>query len=223
MLERQTVASVRMDDGSEFQLARDDDDWIVSVDGRVLMSNRVHDSEEALAERAVAEVDDPHRVLVGGLGLGYTLRTVLDCVPDDAEVTVAEIVPALVVWNRVYLGHLADHPLDDPRCSVVVGDVFDVIARSPRTFDVILLDVDNGPEALAQVKNHRLYGDRGTRAIHAALRPGGVVAVWSAGQNPRYAQRLERLGFHLDVVRVAAHVGSRARHVLFIAKRLGRA
>ena len=219
MLQWINVASARIADGSEFVLARHGDDWIVRVDQRVLMGNRMHDSEEALAELAVDEADDPATVLVGGLGLGYTLRAVLDTVGPEAEVTVAELVPELVDWNREHLGHLADHPLDDRRCRVIVGDVYDLIKRSPRTFDVIVLDVDNGPEALAQEKNQRLYGDGGVAACHAALRPGGVIGVWSAGPNVRYEKRLERHGFYVDVVRVPARVGSRARHVLFIARR----
>ncbi len=219
MLQWATVESARIADGSEFVLARHGDDWVVRVGQRVLMSNRMHDSEEALAEHAVARADDPRTVLVGGLGLGYTLRSVLDCVSEEAEITVAELVPELVDWNRTHLGELTDHPLDDPRCSVVVGDVFDIIKRSPRTFDVIILDVDNGPQALAQAKNQRLYGDAGVRACHAALRPNGVVGVLSAGTNARYARRLERCAFDVEVLRVPARIGARARHVVFLARR----
>lgn len=219
MLQWDTVESARIADGSEFVLARHGDDWVVRVGQRVLMSNRMHDSEEALAEHGIAQADDPRTVLVGGLGLGYTLRSVLDSVSEEAEVTVAELVPELVDWNRKHLGELNDHPLDDPRCRIVVGDVYDIIKRSPRTFDVILLDVDNGPQALAQAKNQRLYGDAGVRACHAALRPNGVVAVWSAGPNARYERRLQRFAFDVEVLRVPARIGSRAKHVLFLAKR----
>jgi spermidine synthase len=161
-----------------------------------------------------AEVLD--HVLVGGLGLGYTLRATLDLLPEDGHVTVAELVPELVDWNRKHLYHLNDHALEDPRCEVVVGDVFDVISRRRRTFDVILLDVDNGPHALSQVKNQRLYGDGGTRACWNALRPGGVLGVWSAGPNAKYAARLARFGFAPEVLRVPARSGGRAAHVLFL-------
>ena len=222
MLQWATVESARLADGSEFVLARHDDGWVIRVNQRILMSNRMHDSEEALAEHAIARADDPQAVLVGGLGLGYTLRAVLDAVSREAVVTVAELVPELVEWNRAHLGVLNDHPLRDPRCHVVVGDVFDTIKRSPRTFDVILLDVDNGPQALAQAKNQRLYGDPGARACHAALRPNGILAVWSAGPNARYHRKLESFGFDVQVMRVAARVGSRARHVLFVAQRLSK-
>lgn len=218
MLQWATVESARVG-GSEFVLARHGDDWVVRVDQRILMSNRAHDSEIALAERAVARAEDARTVLVGGLGLGYTLRAVLDLVPEDAEVTVVELVPELVDWNRRLLGELNDHPLEDPRCRVVVGDVFDVIKRSRRTFDAIVLDVDNGPQALSQVQNERLYGDAGVRACHAALTPGGVLAVWSAGPSAKYEQRLERFAFDVEVLRVRARVGSRAKHVVFLARR----
>lgn len=217
MLKWATVETARTADGSEFVLARHGDDWVVRVDQRILMSNRMHHSEEALAERALERADRPRTVLVGGLGLGYTLRAVLDIVSAKAEVTVAELVPELVEWNRKYLGAETLHPLDDPRCNVVVGDVFDLLKRSRATFDVILLDVDNGPAALAQAKNQRLYGEGGVRACRAALKPGGVLAVWSAGPSARYVKKLESLGFDVDVERVAARVGSRGRHVLFLA------
>jgi spermidine synthase len=218
MLQWATVESARVG-GSEFVLARHGDDWVVRVDQRVLMSNRMHDSEIALAEHAIDRAEDPLNILVGGLGLGYTLRAVLDIVPEDAMVTVAELVPELVEWNRKHLGALNDHPLEDPRCNVVVGDVFDTLKRSPRAFDVILLDVDNGPQALAQAKNQRLYGDAGVRACHAALTPGGIVAVWSAGPNARYERKLESFAFDVEVLRVPARIGARAKHVLFLAKR----
>lgn len=192
----------------------------VRLGDEYLMSSLFTLGETELARLGLAAATgDSLDVLVGGLGLGYTLRRVLDTVSEEAEVTVAELVPELVEWNRKHLGALADHPLDDPRCRVVVGDVFDVIKRSPRAFDVILLDVDNGPQALAQAKNQRLYGNGGVRACHAALRPGGVVAVWSAGPNARYQRRLVSFAFQVDVLRVPARAGSRAHHVLFVAKR----
>jgi len=218
MLDWVTVESARVGN-SEFVLGREGDDWVVRVDQRILMSNRMHDSEISLAEHGIERFDDPKTVLVGGLGLGYTLRAVLDEVADDAVVTVAEFVPELVDWNRRLLGHLNDHPLDDPRCRVVVGDVFDVIRQSPGTFDVILLDVDNGPRALAQAKNQRIYGDGGVRACYDALTPGGVLGVWSSEPNAKYAQRLGRFAFDVEVLRVDARTGSWAKHVLFFATR----
>ena len=219
MLESQTIDSARIEGGSEFVLARHDQEWIVRVDGRVLMSSRMHDSEEALAEHSLERCSDAQAVLVGGLGLGFTLRAVLDRVEPDTRVVVAELVPQLVSWNRTHLAELHDHALDDPRCEVVVGDVYDTIKRSPRAFDVILLDVDNGPVALSSAKNQRLYADYGVRACQQALRPGGVLAVWSSGPNARFERRLQAAGFEVEVLRVAARKGSRARHVIFMAER----
>jgi spermidine synthase len=140
-------------------------------------------------------------------------------VADDVQVTVAELVPELVLWNRLHLTALHDSALDDPRCDVVLGDVFDTIKRSRATFDVILLDVDNGPVALSQENNQRLYSEHGVRVCLAALRPYGVLAVWSAGPSPRFERRLQAAGFEVEVLRVAARQGSRARHVLFLATR----
>jgi predicted O-methyltransferase YrrM len=218
MLQWATVESARIN-GSEFVLARHGDDWVVRVDQRVLMSNRAHDSEIALADRAIEQVEDPRTVLVGGLGLGYTLRAVLDAVPETASVTVAEFVPEIVDWNRRILGALTDHPLADPRVTVVVGDVYDIIRRSRRAFDVILLDVDNGPQALSQVKNQRIYSDGGVRACNDALTTDGVLGVWSAGPNAKFARRLERMGFAVEVLRVPARLGGGAKHVLFLGRR----
>jgi spermidine synthase len=219
MLNWATVETARIADGREFVLGREGDDWVIRVESRVLMSNRMHDSEKALAEHALARVPDARTVLVGGLGLGYTARAVLDLVPAHAEVTVAELVPELVEWNRKYLGVLNGQPLDDPRSRVVVGDVHDLLKRSRGLFDVVLLDVDNGPQSLAQARNQRLYGEGGVRVCRDALRPNGIVAVWSAGPNARYARRLQSVGFEVEVLSVPAREGMRARHTLFLAKR----
>lgn len=221
MLKWVTVASARVGN-SEFVLARQGDDWVVRVDQRVLMSNRAHQSEISLAEEALERAGDPQHVLIGGLGLGYTLRATLDLLPPTAHVTVTELVPELVDWNRRLLAHLNDSPCVDPRCEIVVGDVFDVISRARREFDVILLDVDNGPQALSQAKNQRLYGDVGTRACWNALTRGGVLAVWSAGPNAKYAARLDRFGFDPEVLRVPVRIGSRGSHVLFIGTKPAR-
>ena len=218
MLEWVTVERARMADGTEFVLGRHGDGWVIRVGARILMSNRMHGSEEALAEVALARVDHPRAVLVGGLGLGYTVRAVLDAVGAAAEGTVLELVPELVDWNRRYLGGLADHPLADPRCRVVVGDVFDTLKTSRAAFDVILLDVDNGPQGLTQAKNQRIYSENGVRSCLAALRVNGVLAVWSAGPNAGYRRKLERHAADVEMLSVAARFGSRTRHVVFLAK-----
>jgi spermidine synthase len=219
MLAFETIAVAQVVNGCEFVLSRRDTEWCVRVGGRILMSSSMHDSEESLAAEAIARVENPEKVLVGGLGLGFTLRAVLERVSATAQVTVGELVPELVDWNRQQLAELHDHALDDPRCQVVVGDVFALIKRSSAAFDVILLDVDNGPIALSHAQNQQLYGERGLRQCHAALRAGGMLAVWSAGPSPRFQARLTDAGFDVEVLKVPARQGNRARHVLFLAKR----
>jgi spermidine synthase len=183
------------------------------------MSSRMHHSEEALAEHALELFREPRAVLVGGLGLGFTLRAVLDRVGRDAVVTVAELVPELVGWNRNQLAELNDRPLEDPRCEVVVGDVFQTIKRSRGAFDVILLDVDNGPIALSHASNQRLYSEQGLRACYQSLRSEGVLAVWAAGPSPRFERRFAAAGFDVKVLHVPVRPGARARHVLFLGVR----
>jgi predicted membrane-bound spermidine synthase len=204
---------------NEFVLARHGDEWVVRVNSRILMSSRMHASEESLAEHGLELFKEPRAVLVGGLGLGFTLRAVLDRVASDAVVTVAELVPELVGWNRKELAELNDHPLDDPRCHVVVGDVFETIKVARGAFDVILLDVDNGPIALSNASNQQLYGERGLRECHRALRPHGVLAVWAAGPSPRFERRFAGAGFDVKVMHVPVRPGARARHVLFLGVR----
>jgi spermidine synthase len=218
MLEWVTVERARMADGTEFVLGRHGDGWVIRVGARILMSNRMHGSEEELARIAVARAGKPRAVLVGGLGLGYTVRAVLDAVSAEAEVTVLELVPELVDWNRRHLGGLAGHPLDDRRCRVFVGDVFDTLKRSRAAFDAIVLDVDNGPQGLTQAKNQRLYSEGGVRACLAALRADGVLTVWSAGPNARYLRKLERHAANVEMLRVAARAASRTTHVVFVAR-----
>lgn len=213
------VATAQGGDGTLFELLREGHNWMVRVAGQMLMSSEVTDSEEALAEVALEERFFTEEVLVGGLGLGFTLRAVLDRVPADAVVTVAEILPSLVEWNRLHLGDLADHPLSDPRCRLVVDDVLNTIEGSRARFDAIILDVDNGPIALANADNQQLYGLGGLRACYDALRPDGVLAVWSAGTNPAFERRLKKARFDVEIVRVRATRGSLARHVIFVGRR----
>ena len=217
-----STAKVR---GSDFVLARRNDEWMVRVDGRVLMTSREHGSEITLAEKAleayVARTPSalPPRVLVGGLGFGYTLRAVLDKVPSDAVVTVGEIVPALVDANKQVLGSLNGNAIDDPRVTIALGDAMDLI--TPAAFDVILLDVDNGPTALSQPRNARFYSELGVKKCHAGLKKGGVLAVWSAGPSDPYVERLKHGGFAVETLRVEARPGGKAKHIVFLAKRLG--
>jgi spermidine synthase len=209
-------------DGTAMALTRRGHEYILLADGKALMSSRARGSEEELArlgcERA-AELERPS-VLVGGLGMGFTLRAALDALPPDATVVVAEIIPELVRWNRGPLGTLAGHPLDDRRVHVEVGDVADVLRDSLGRFDAILLDVDNGPVAFTVASNEALYKDRGIALCHAALRPGGTLAVWSAWDDRKFEHRLRHRGLEVETHRVRARLGRGGpRHTLFIGRR----
>lgn len=219
MLITETVARAAIADGSELTLARRGAEWMIHVSGRVLMSSRQHGSEEALAEQSLARCPKPRAVLVGGLGLGFTLRAVLDRVDSNARVTVAELVPELVAWNRAHLAELHGDALSDPRCEVVTADVRHTLERARGAFDVILLDVDNGPVAFSQPQNGWLYAAPGLSCCHAALRPGGVLTVWSAGPSVEFERRLNASGFTAQTLQVPVRRGSRAKHTLFIASR----
>jgi spermidine synthase len=221
MLPWQTVDRAAGPGGAEWVLARRGDEWVVRAGGRVLMSSRQHGSEEALAALGLARVARPRVVLVGGLGLGFTLRAALDRLPQGAKVVVAELVPALAAWNRDHLGELAGRPLDDPRTRLQHGDVLARIAEARGAFDAILLDVDNGPSALADAANSRLYGEKGVRACRDALRAGGALAVWSAGPDERYRARLGKAGLEVEAHAVPAREGTSrgVRHLVYVARR----
>ncbi len=224
MLPWEIVARAAGPGGAEWVLARRGEEWVVRVGGRALMSSRQHGSEEALAAIALARMAEARArrhaptVLVGGLGLGFTLRAALDRLPADARVVVAELVPALVEWNRGPVAGLAGRPLEDPRARLQQGDVLARIAEARGAFDAILLDVDNGPSAVSHAANERLYGEMGVRACRDALRAGGVLAVWSAGPEERYRARLEKAGLEVEVKAVPAREGTPrgARHVVFL-------
>jgi len=215
-----TIAKSTAPDGAELVLARRDDEWVVRAAGHVLMSSRQHGSEEALAKLALDRAASRRRVLVGGLGLGYTLRAVLDRVPVEASVEVVELLPTLVQWNREHCSKLAGRPLDDRRVHVVEGDVRARLARVRAHFDVILLDVDNGPSALAHPENDGLYGEVGLALCHGALAEGGVVAVWSAQPDDRFLKRLGMAGFEATAVPTAARGEEGGpRHVVFVGRK----
>lgn len=213
------LGETRTPDGTEMRLTRRDDEYVMLANGKPLMSSRMHGSEEALATLACGHVRtmDRPRVLVGGLGMGFTLRAVLDVLPSGAIVTVAELVPAVIEWNRKPLAALAAHPLRDSRVRIEVADVGFTLRANPGRFDVILLDVDNGPAAFTAAANDGLYDNGGVAAAHAALRPRGTLAVWSAWEDRKFEQRLRYHGFDVEVTRVRARLKKGGpRHTIFL-------
>jgi spermidine synthase len=213
------LAQTRTPDGSDMRLTRQGGEYVILVNGKTLMSSRLHGSEEALAAIACRQACllEAPRVLVGGLGMGFTLRATLDLLPAGATVRVVELVPAVVEWNRGPLGSIAGHPLRDRRVRVEVGDVGYTLRANPAGFDAILLDVDNGPSAFTTPANQGLYDNAGVAASYAALRMGGALAVWSAWEDRKFEQRLRFHGFVAQVERVRARLKKGgARHTIFL-------
>lgn len=207
--------------GGELTLSQRARDFAIRVGRDELMSSMSHGSEDALARLAFAHLGSrPQRqVLIGGLGMGFTLAAALrDAGPAD-RLTVAELMPAVVAWNHGPLAHLAGNPLSDPRVTVHTGDVAGLLRSAHAVYDLILLDVDNGPSALTTSANHWLYGTTGLASAFAALRPGGVLAVWSAGHEQAFTRRLRRTGFLVDLVEGRAHGDRGARFPIWLAKR----
>ena len=203
--------------GGTMTLSRRDDEYVIFADRLELMSSRRHGSEESLSTETLRRIANPQRVLIGGLGLGYTLRAALDALPKTAQVVVAELVPKVVEWNQGVLAHLAGRPLDDPRVEVRVTDVAAPL-REPSAWDAILLDVDNGPSAFTQNRNNSLYEADGLFTARLALRPGGVLTVWSSDPDRDFERLLARHGFENETLAVQAWPGSRKMHYLFVAK-----
>lgn len=220
MIPRELISTAQVPDGEELRLYRHGSDFMIVLDRNELMSTRQRGSEEALATMTCARIaatPRPH-VLVGGYGMGFTLRAALAALPADAMVTVAEVLPDIIEWARGPMAEVAAGCLDDPRVQLIVGDVVKVIERSPDTFDAILLDVDNGPDGLVRPDNNRLYSRRGLSIAGEALRPGGVLAIWSAAKDARFVRRLDEAGFAVDEVFVRARSnGKGAKHVIWFA------
>ena len=213
------LGEARTPDGTDLRLTRHSSEYVILANGQSLMSSRMHGSEEALATLGCqhARLLDAPSVLIGGLGMGFTLRAVLDLLPARGRVIVAELMPAVVEWNRGPLGPLADHPLKDPRVQLELGDVAATLRANRASFDAVLLDVDNGPTALTATANARLYDNQGVAAARAALRPNGVFAVWSARENRKFEQRLHYCGFAVEVARVRGRLkGGGPRHVIVL-------
>jgi spermidine synthase len=204
----------------ELRLMRRGAEFSMMLGQNELMNSRLSGSEEALATlacRRIEAVKSPH-LLIGGLGMGFTLRAALAVLGAEARIMVAELVPAVIAWARGPIASIVGDSLDDPRASIRNADVVDVIQSHASAFDAILLDVDNGPEGLVRKANDALYNLKGLKAIRRALRPGGVLAVWSSGPNPAFSKRLRAAGFAVNEVAVrATATRSGARHVIWFA------
>jgi spermidine synthase len=209
-------------EGAPLRLMQRGDEFVIMAGTNPLMNSRMSGSEEDLATLSWARIagrKSPH-VLIGGLGMGFTLRAALAAMPDDVRVTIVEIVPEIVAWARGPLAHIFDGCLDDPRVTIEVADVGRVISAHKADYDAILLDVDNGPEGLSRDGNDRLYSLAGLSKTRAALKPGGVLAVWSAHPDAKFTKRLSETGFQVDEVGVRERHGKKgARHTIWLATR----
>ena len=213
MKPREKIATARTPDGGEMVLYKHDRDFLIEIDGEDLMLSRHHESELELARLGCAHLagSKAPSILIGGLGMGYTLRQALDMLSPQAEVVVGELLDAVVEWNREFLGKLNGQPLADERVDLKTGNIIELISRSKNRFDAILLDIDNGPSAMTYSGNSRLYGFEGISSCQRALRKKGSLAVWSAGPCKEYEQILMRCSFHVRRYRVPAYKGSKSQ------------
>lgn len=220
MITRELLGTAQVPGGEELRLFRHDRDFMIVLGHNELMSTRMNGSEIALAEQScdrLAGRKKPH-LLIGGYGMGFTLRAALARLGADATVTVVELVPEIIEWARGPMAELAGGCLDDSRVRLVMADVADAIAAGRGRYDAILLDVDNGPDGLVRADNDRIYSPEGLRSAKTALRPGGVLAVWSAAKDPAFTARLRRAGFHIEEVTVRARTnGKGPQHTIWFA------
>jgi spermidine synthase len=224
MIPRLLIDSAVVPGGGELRLIRRGDDYWIMLGANALMSTRQRGSEEALATLAcerMAGRPNP-RLLIGGLGMGFTLRAALGALGPDARVEVSELVPAIVEWARGPMAHVHAGSLDDPRVRVIESDVGDLIAAARGRYDSILLDVDNGPDALSRETNDRLYDLAGLERARSALNPGGLLAIWSAAPDPAFTRRLRDARFAVEEVVVRAHDGRKGpKHMIWLAAAAG--
>ena len=210
-------------DGGELELLQRGDEFSIRLSGNrgELMNSRLYNSEEALAELGCAHLKSTidAQVLVGGLGMGFTLAATLKVVSHSAKVTVAELIPAVVEWNRGALGERAGKPLQDGRVLVYNGDVVDLFHKNKSIYDAVLLDVDNGPDGLTQSANNSLYSLNGLKAIYNSLRTKGMLAIWSATPDDTFLRTLKKVGFKVTTQTVRARVNKGSRHTIFLAKK----
>ncbi len=221
MQPRTLLATAKVPDGEELRLFQRGADFMIVLDRNELMNSRMSGSEEALALMAcerLAELAKAH-LLIGGYGMGFTLRAALSVLPPSARTTVAELVPEIITWARGPMAALTAGCLDDPRVTIAERDVALMIDEAQGTYDAILLDVDNGPDGLTRGANNRLYSRRGLEAARRALRPGGVLAIWSAASDAAFMRKLGDAGYIVDEVVVKARSnGKGPRHVIWFAK-----
>jgi spermidine synthase len=218
----QLGAAIVPGDGGELRLMQRGREFSIMAGGIELMSSRLSGSEEALASLTCQRLGARPKLsmLIGGLGMGFTLRKALAVLGADASVTVAELVPEVIAWARGPLAGIHGDSLDDPRVTLFEGDVADLIGGFKARYDAILLDVDNGPEGLMRKANDDLYDSYGLAEAHAALRPGGILAVWSSAPHPSFSKRLRASAFSVEELRVFANGrGGGARHVVWLATR----
>jgi spermidine synthase len=220
MQARELIGTAAVPGGVELRLFRRGGDFMIVLDRNELMSTRMNGSEIALAELTCDRLGgqgSPH-LLIGGYGMGFTLRAALARLDAKAQITVAELVPEILAWARGPMAELAAGCLDDPRVRVIEDDVAALIEAGTATYDAILLDVDNGPDGLTRIENDRLYSARGLAAARSALRPGGVLAIWSAAPDNAFARRLSQAGFVVEEVAVRARTnGKGPRHIIWFA------
>ena len=218
---RELLGTAQVPGGDELRLYRRGDDFIIAIDRNELMSSRMSGSEEALATMTCERLRSPQAasLLIGGYGMGFTLRAALGVLGPDAKIAVAELVPGIIEWARGPMAELAAGCLDDPRVELVIGDVSKAIGAATRRYDAILLDVDNGPDGLTREANESLYSASGLATAKAALRPGGILAIWSAAPDARFTRRLAAAGFQVEEVGVRARSnGKGPRHVIWFAR-----
>ena len=220
MIPRLLIDSADIPGGGQLRLMQRGAEFSIMLGGNELMNSRLSGSEEALATIGCGSIAGRGgaRVLIGGLGMGFTLRAALSVLGADAQLVVAELVPTVVAWARGPMADVFGGCLGDPRVSIVEGDVGVLIGAAGPGYDAILLDVDNGPDGLTRATNDRLYGAQGLRTARAALRPGGVLAIWSAAPDAGFSRRLRNAGFDVEEVVVRANAAKRgARHVIWVA------
>ena len=219
---RELLATAQVPGGKELRLFRRDRDYMIVLDRNELMNSRMSGSEEALATLTCGRLKNRKtpRLLIGGYGMGFTLRAALKILPAGASVVVVELAPEIIAWARGPMAELTAGCLDDPRVAVIEDDVAAIIGSAHSRYDAILLDVDNGPDGLTRAENDGLYSATGLAAAKSALVPGGILAVWSAGDDPAFTRRLATSGFTVDPVKVRARsVGKGAQHMIWLATR----